>query len=50
MNATRWVTLTEFIKYLDEQPQQRERLLIAEQIERAEREAREKEKARLRRV
>jgi Domain of Kin17 curved DNA-binding protein len=42
MNATRWVTLTEFIKYLDEQPQQRERLLIAEQIERAEREAREK--------
>ena len=81
MNATRWVTLTEFIKYLgragiahvdetekgwfiawiDRSPkalekqeaslkkeratmndEQRERLLIAEQIERAEREAREK--------
>jgi len=81
MNATRWVTLTEFIKYLsragiahvdetdkgwfiawiDRSPkalekqeaslkkeratmndEQRERLLIAEQIERAEREARDK--------
>ena len=81
MNATRWVTLTEFIKYLgragfahvdetdkgwfiawiDRSPkalekqeaslkkeratmndEQRERLLIAEQIERAEREAQEK--------